>query len=103
MDIIESRIDTGSEEYGKNFKAMEELVKDLRHELKRARSERSQKSLDRLAESGKLPAEKKLELLLDKNSPFLEIAPLAAKDMAFFTSQPAMSSSSLMGTSITSR
>jgi acetyl-CoA carboxylase carboxyltransferase component len=81
MDVIESKIDTHSDEYKKNYKAMEVLVQDLQHELKRAREERSQKSLDRLAESGKLPAQKKLDLLLDKNTPFLEIAPLAAKDM----------------------
>ncbi|NOY69310.1 MAG: methylcrotonoyl-CoA carboxylase [Deltaproteobacteria bacterium] len=81
MNIIESKIDTNSEEYRKNFEAMDALVKDLRHELKRARTERSKKSLDRLAQSGKLPAQKKLDLLLDKNTPFLEIAPLAAKDM----------------------
>ncbi len=81
MDIITSKINTNSDEYRKNFEAMETLVKDLQYELKRARSERSQKSLDRLAQSGKLSAEKKLDLLLDKNTPFLEIAPLAAKDM----------------------
>jgi acetyl-CoA carboxylase carboxyltransferase component len=81
MDVIESKIDTHSDEYKKNYEAMEILVQDLQHELKRAREERSKKSLDRLAESGKLPAQKKLDLLLDKNTPFLEIAPLAAKDM----------------------
>jgi acetyl-CoA carboxylase carboxyltransferase component len=81
MDIIASKIDTKSDEYKQNFEAMEVLLKDLNHELKRAHSERSQKSLDRLAESGKLPAQKKLDLLLDKNTPFLEIGPLAAKDM----------------------
>ncbi len=81
MGVIESRIDTRSDEYKKNYEAMEVLVEDLQRELKRAREDRSQKALDRLAQSGKLPAQKKLELLLDKNTPFLEIAPLAAKDM----------------------
>jgi acetyl-CoA carboxylase carboxyltransferase component len=81
MDIIESKVDTRSDEYRKNFEAMSALVHDLKQELKKAGTERSQKALDRLVQSGKLPAQKKLDLLLDKNTPFLEIAPLAAKDM----------------------
>jgi len=81
MDVIQSRIDPTSDEYKKNFEALSILVDDLRHEMKKALTERSQKSLDRLVQSGKLSAQKKLDLLLDKNTPFLEIAPLAAKDM----------------------
>ncbi len=81
MTVIESQIDTGSEEYQANYEKMEERVADLRREIDRAHHERSQKALDRLAEVGKLPVDKKLDLLLDKNTPFLEIAPLAAKDM----------------------
>ncbi|MCK5195604.1 MAG: methylcrotonoyl-CoA carboxylase, partial [Desulfobulbaceae bacterium] len=81
MGIIETKIDTGSDEYKKNFEAMEILVKDLKAELKKAREDRSPKALNRLEETGKLTAQKKLDLLLDKNTPFLEIAPLAAKGM----------------------
>ncbi|MDI6796172.1 MAG: carboxyl transferase domain-containing protein [Desulfatibacillaceae bacterium] len=81
MDVIASKIDTRSDTYKKNFEAMESLVEDLRKELGRARNERSEKALARLEQSGKLPASKKLELLLDPNSPFLELCPLAAKDM----------------------
>ena len=81
MDIIESKIDKNSDEYQKKFESMQVLVADLRQELKKAAEDRSQKALDREKSSGKLPAMKKLELLLDKNTPFLEIAPLAAKDM----------------------
>ena len=81
MDIIETKIDKNSEEYRQKFDSMKALVEDLRQELKKAAEDRSQKALDREKSSGKLPAMKKLELLLDKNTPFLEIAPLAAKDM----------------------
>jgi len=81
MDVIETRIDTRSDEYRQNFEAMERLVEDLNRELKRAREDRSQKSLDRLVESGKLSVDRKLELLLDRNTPFLEIGALAAKGM----------------------
>jgi acetyl-CoA carboxylase carboxyltransferase component len=81
MDIIESKIDVNSDEYKKNYEAIEKLVEDLNSELKKSMEERSPKSIKRHKELGKLPAAKKLELLLDRNSPFLEIAPLAAKGM----------------------
>ena len=81
MDVIQSRIDTSSDLYRKNFADMESLVADLEKEMSIAMEDRSRKAKDRLKESGKIPAAQKLELLLDKNSPFLEIAPLAAKGM----------------------
>ncbi len=81
MNVIETAINTSSDEFKKNYDAMEALVAEMKEELRKAGHERSQKSRDRLAQQGKLPARKKLELLLDKNTPFLEIAPLAARGM----------------------
>jgi acetyl-CoA carboxylase carboxyltransferase component len=81
MPILETSIDTESDEYKANYGAMERLVADLQAELSKARDERSQKSRDRLAQTGKLSVQKKLDLLLDRNTPFLEIGALAAKDM----------------------
>jgi len=81
MDVIQSRIDTSSDLFKKNYEAMEALVEDLRHEMKRAMEDRSEKAKNRLKESGKIPAQRKLDLLLDKNTPFLETSPLAGKDM----------------------
>lgn len=81
MDIIETKIDVNSELYRKNSQDMTALVQDLEKELDRAANERSAKALKRHEESGKLPAQKKLDLLLDKNTPFLEIAPLAARGL----------------------
>jgi acetyl-CoA carboxylase carboxyltransferase component len=81
MEVIETRIDTASEEYRENYRQMESLVSDLGKELEAARNERSDKALARLAQQNKLPVRKRLELLLDRNTPFLEIAPLAARGM----------------------
>jgi acetyl-CoA carboxylase carboxyltransferase component len=81
MHVIESRIDTQSDAYRKNYEAMAARVAELSTELNRAMNERPDKDLKRLTEAGKLPTPKKLELLLDPNTPFLEIAPLAAKEM----------------------
>jgi acetyl-CoA carboxylase carboxyltransferase component len=81
MDIIESKIDTNSGDFKKKYEVMESLVADLKKELKKARDERPQKDTDRLTAQGKMPVRKKLDLLLDRNTPFLEIAPLAARGM----------------------
>ncbi len=81
MGVIESRIDVGSEAYRKNYEKMVSLVADLEASLMQAREERSDKARQRVAEVGKLPVRKRLDLLLDRNTPFLEIGALAAKDM----------------------
>jgi len=80
MDIIESRIDKNGEEYRANYEHMSGLVATLKAELKRAREDRSEKSRKRNAELNKMPVQERLDRLLDKNTPWLEIAPLAAFD-----------------------
>jgi len=79
MDVIETQIDVNSENYKTNYKEMTALVEDLHKELDISMNQRSEKALQRHQESGKIPAAKKLELLLDRNTPFLEIMPLAAR------------------------
>jgi acetyl-CoA carboxylase carboxyltransferase component len=81
MDVIETQIDTGSDDYQRNYESMTTLVEDFKRELHTAREVRSQKSLDRLAQQNKMPARKKVEMLLDRNTPFLEIGALAARGM----------------------
>ncbi|MCG6534382.1 MAG: methylcrotonoyl-CoA carboxylase [Syntrophales bacterium LBB04] len=81
MDVIETKIDTKSDEYERNYEAMGRLVADLKEELRKASEDRPQKAIDRLAAQGKMPIREKLNLLLDRNTPFLEIAPLAARGM----------------------
>ncbi|NOZ87556.1 MAG: methylcrotonoyl-CoA carboxylase [Deltaproteobacteria bacterium] len=81
MEIIESRVDIEGDQFKANRDHMQALVDDLNRELVRARTDRSEKAQKRHAELGKLPVEERIQLLLDRDSPFLEIAPLAAKDM----------------------
>src|SRR5208337_120487 len=81
MEVIETRISPGSDEYKANYAHMERLVAELKAEMKKAREDRSEKALHRNAELGKLPVRKRLDLLLDRNTPWLEIAPLAAKGL----------------------
>jgi acetyl-CoA carboxylase carboxyltransferase component len=81
MEVIETRIDTSTKDYKENYDTMQALVEDLQKELEKAINERSDRARARLKDQNKLPVRKRLELLLDRNTPFLEIAPLAAKDM----------------------
>ena len=68
MEIIETRISTASDEYKANYAQMERLVAELKAEMKKAREDRSEKALGRNAELGKLPVQKRLDLLLDRNA-----------------------------------
>ncbi len=81
MDVIHSNIDTASQEFRDNARRMEELAARLRDELDKARTERSDKARKRNEELGKLTVQERLDLLLDRNTPWLEIAPLAARGM----------------------
>jgi len=81
MEAIETKIDRQDPQYLENYGRMEAMVARLSEELRIAREVRSEKALARLAEQNKLPVRKRLELLLDKDTPVLEIAPLAAYDM----------------------
>lgn len=81
MEVIETRIDTSSDEFKANYEAMTEMVADLKAELKKAREDRSEKARKRNAELGKLTIQQRLDKLLDRNTPWLEIAPLAGRDM----------------------
>lgn len=81
MDVIETRVDTSSEEYRRNSEAMRGLVDELGRELARARTERSERALRRNAQLGKLTVQERLDRLLDPGTPWLEIAPLAARGM----------------------
>ncbi len=81
MDVMKTRVDTRSEEYRENFAAMRALVEELRRELERARVERPERARRRNAELGKLTVQERLDGLLDPGTPWLEIAPLAARGM----------------------
>jgi len=75
---IVSHIDTSSDSYRRNREHNLALAKDLREKLYTARYGRPARALARLEERGKLTVRKRLELLLDPGSPFLELSALAA-------------------------
>lgn len=81
MPVIGTPVNPDDPEYRANREAMQALVADLEAELRRAREERSERARRRNTELGKLTVQERLDLLLDPGSPWLEIAPLAARGM----------------------
>ncbi len=81
MQVIETRIDTASDEYQRRYEHNQRLVDELKESLRKARDERSEKARKRHVSQGKLPIRERLERLLDPNTPFLETAPLAGYGM----------------------
>ncbi|MFL7837566.1 MAG: carboxyl transferase domain-containing protein [Candidatus Promineifilaceae bacterium] len=81
MSEIISRIDPGGEEFNTNFKQNKDLADILRERQQEAAFERSERSIKRQRERGKLLVHERINALLDEDSPFLELSPLAAWDM----------------------
>jgi acetyl-CoA carboxylase carboxyltransferase component len=81
MDIIESHIDPSSDVFRRNRERMEALVGELCERRAIARQGGGPKYLDRHRAQGKLPVRERIEKLLDPESPFLELSPLAAWDL----------------------
>lgn len=81
MSVIQSRIQPGSEDFENNRAHNEALITDLKMELDRAARGGGDEAQARLRERGKLPVRERIERLLDPGSPFLELSPLAARDV----------------------
>jgi acetyl-CoA carboxylase carboxyltransferase component len=81
MDTIASHVDTGSEAFRANAQRMEHLLDELRSRRALARQGGGAKYLERHRQQGKLPVRERIDRLLDADSPFLELSPLAAWDL----------------------
>ncbi len=81
MQVIESRISPSDPLFAANDARMRELVADLRHRAARAREGGGPKYVERHRAQGKLPVRERIDRLVDRGSPFLELSPLAAPDL----------------------
>ena len=78
MRLIESLIDTSSPEFQANALHNRNLAAQLREKHRKARFERPQRDLERLARQNKLSVRERIEALLDPGTPFFELSTLAA-------------------------
>jgi len=81
MEPLESHLDTSSDQFRANSRRMQSLVADLKRDIAKAREGGGAKYMARHKEQGKLPVRERIAALLDPNTPFLELSPLAANGM----------------------
>lgn len=77
MERWQTRIDTNSETFRANREAMGALLHELDAQLALARAGGGERSVARHQKRGKLLVRERIELLLDPDSPFLELSPLS--------------------------
>jgi acyl-CoA carboxylase subunit beta len=77
MTILQTRVDPRSEAYRTNYEAMLAQVRYLHEQLALARAGGGEKYVSRHRARGKLMVRERIELLLDRDAPFLELSPLA--------------------------
>lgn len=78
MYRIESKIDPNSPDFIQNKNNFLELMKTYRGRLRQVRKGGSPASVERHKKRGKLLARERIDLLIDQNTPFLELSTLAA-------------------------
>jgi acetyl-CoA carboxylase carboxyltransferase component len=76
MKALDSNIDTQSNSFTDNAQQMKSLVEQLNGYLQISREQGSEKQVERARKRNKLLARERIELVLDKDSPFLELLPL---------------------------
>src|SRR5271169_2659866 len=81
MRRIETKIRTNDPEFQENLRAYESLVSALRSRLKAAQAGGPEDQRQRHHERGKLLARERIDALVDPETPFLELSPLAANGM----------------------
>lgn len=81
MTIIKSKINTRSQEFSENAKAMKFSVDDLGRQVEKVSLGGGESARARHLARGKLLPRDRVNALLDKGSPFLELSQLAALDV----------------------
>ncbi len=81
MFRLESKVDTKSPEYQENYAYFKRLVEEYKEVLKQIQQGGPAHYKELHKKRGKLLVRERLERLFDKNSPFLELSPLAAYNM----------------------
>lgn len=78
MQTIKSKLDTRTEEYQQNRRDMLEMLDKLDELHLEASQGGGKEAIERLRSRDKLPIRERISLVLDRDSPFFEISPLAA-------------------------
>lgn len=90
MRRLSSMINTSSADFRRNDAYNRGLLATFKEKQEKARYERPQRDLDRLAKQGKMRPRERIEKLLDPGTPFLELSSLAG-NMAYDGDSPSAS------------
>ena len=78
MAVLESQLDMRSDAYRENRAGMLDMLARLDELYEEAARGGGEEAMTRLRSRGKMPLRERISLVLDRDSPFLEISPLAA-------------------------
>jgi acetyl-CoA carboxylase carboxyltransferase component len=78
MSVLQTHIDPSSEQFRRNREAMLEKLAELDKLLEQVRAGGGERYVERHRKRGKLLPRERIELLLDRDSAFLELSPFAA-------------------------
>lgn len=77
MASIKSKVNPNSASYKENYQKMLKKLEELQKHLQKAQFQGHDKHVERARSKGKLTARERIEMLLDLDSPFLELLPMA--------------------------
>jgi acetyl-CoA carboxylase carboxyltransferase component len=80
MRALYSNINTQTADFQNNYAEMLALVKKLEGHLEESRFQGKEKHIEKARAKGKLLARERIELVLDQDSPFFELLPLAGME-----------------------
>ena len=78
MDLLPTRVDPGSAGFQSNHRHHQELVRKLRERLEQVKKGGPESAVATQRKRGKLLVRERVQKLIDPDSPFLELSPLAA-------------------------
>jgi acetyl-CoA carboxylase carboxyltransferase component len=81
MEALETHLDSSSADFAANAERIQGLVDELNTRIAAARQGGGAEYLERHTAQGKMPPRERIAALLDPDTPFLELSPLAATDM----------------------
>jgi len=77
MSVIRSKINLNSASFQENYRKMLEKVAELEQHLQKSLFQGQEKHIEKARSKGKMLGRERIEMLLDRDSPFLELLPLA--------------------------
>lgn len=84
MSVYKTKINTKSASYKENYEKMKTLAAELEQKLEESRFQGADKYLERTKAAFKMLARERIEMLLDQDSPFMELLPMAGYGMDGF-------------------